>query len=313
MNRQHLPSCPRRIELGLPLLLAGLVTFGCAPAPIDSMQRSPGISGPRVVATYSILGDWVRQVGGERIQLTVLVGPGADAHTYEPTPRDVVTIAESEVVFENGLGFETWLDALVSSSRSSARRCVVTRDIQPRRISSNETDPHVWQSPRNAMLMVEAIAEELALADPDHADGYRRRADEYIRLLESLEAEIREQLETLPLDRRKLVTTHDTFAYFADEYDFEVLSVLGSASSEASDPSAREVAMVIDRIRDLRVPAIFSENILNPKLTEQIARESGVNVVPTLYTDALGPADSPGADYLGMVRFNVRTIVEALR
>jgi zinc/manganese transport system substrate-binding protein len=313
MDRTQLPPCPKRIERGLPLLLAGLVAFGCGPAPVDSTARSPNLSGPRVVATYSILGDWVRQVGGERVQLTVLVGPGADAHTYEPTPRDVVAIAESEIVFENGLGFETWLDKLVASSGSNARRCVVGRVVQPRAIAANEIDPHVWQSPGNAVLMVEAIAEELASADPAHADQYRRRADEYVRSLESLEAEVREQARTLPPERRKLATTHDTFGYFADEYGFEVLSVLGSVTSEAADPSAGEVAATIARIRELRVPAIFSENILNPRLTEQIAREAGVKLVPSLYTDALGPADSPGADYLGMVRFNVRTIVEALR
>lgn len=303
--------------LGLASLLAWLcLAGGCAPA-VDSAPAHAAAaakpSGVRVVATYSILGDWVRQVGGEHVQLTVLVGPGGDAHTYEPTPQDVVALAESQVVFENGLGFETWLDKLAEASGRSLRRCVVTSTIRPRSIAVDELDPHVWHSPRNAVQMVRTIAEELAAVDAPHAVEYRERAAAYIRSLGTLAAEIHEQVATLPPDRRKLVTTHDTFGYFADEYGFEVLSVLGSVSSEVADPSAGDVVAIIRRIRELRVPAVFAENILNPKLTEQVASGAGVRVVPSLYTDALGPADSPGASYLGLMRFNVRTIVEALR
>lgn len=288
-------------------------------SPADARRGDFVVAGRpvRVVATYSILGDWVRTVGGDRVELTVLVGPEGDAHTYEPTPRDSVLLAAADVVFENGLGFEVWLDRLFEASGSNAKRVVVTELIRPRELavsaSRAEIDPHVWHLPENAMVMVEAITSALERADPDDATGYRNRHVAYIRQLQELDAWISRQAASIPDDRRKLVTTHDTFGYLADRYDFEVLSVLGSVSSESSDPSARQVAEIIGRIRALNIPAVFAENILNPKLTRKIAEEAGVKIVPTLYTDALGPADSPGGDYLGMMRYNVNTMTEALR
>ena len=161
--------------------------------------------------------------------------------------------------------------------------------------------------------MVDAISAALQHADPANADKYRERQKSYSDKLKELDAWIAQQTATIPADRRKLVTTHDTFGYLADQYGFEVLSVLGSVSSESADPSASQVAMIIERIQALEIPAIFAENILNPKLTQRVAEEAGVKIVPTLYTDALGPAESPGSTYLGLVRYNVMTIVEALR
>jgi zinc/manganese transport system substrate-binding protein len=269
------------------------------------------------VATYSILGDWVQTIGGDQIALTVLVGPEGDAHTYEPTPRDSVALAEADILFENGLGFEVWLDRLFQASNSGARRVIVTEAIKPRELfvsdSRSEIDPHVWHLPENAILMVEAITLALEQADPGHTSEYRLRHTDYVAQLRDLDAWISREAASIPEPRRKLVTTHDTFGYLADAYNFEVLSVLGSVSSESSDPSAGQVAEIIDRIRILQIPAIFAENILNPKLTQKIAEEAGVKIVPTLYTDALGPAESPGGSYLGMMRYNVKTIVEALR
>ncbi len=283
----------------------------------SAREQGSGNRPIRVVATYSILGDWVRSIGGDEIELTVLVGAEGDAHTYEPTPRDSVALAEADILFENGMGFEVWLERLFQASNSPARRVVVTESIKPRELvvseSRTEIDPHVWHLPENAKLMVEAIALALEKADPAHAAKYRDRQLSYVGKLNELDAWITQQAASIPAQRRKLVTTHDTFGYLADRYDFEVLSVLGSVSSESSDPSAGQVAEIIDRIRTLKIPAIFAENILNPKLTLKIAEEAGVKIVPTLYTDALGPAGSPGQDYLGLMRFNVKTIIEALR
>ena len=282
-----------------------------------SDDRAPNDQPLRVVATYSIPGDWVRTIGGKRVALTVLVGPEGDAHTYEPTPRDSVVLAEADILFENGLGFEVWLDRLFQASDSAARRVVITDSIRPREMvvskSRTEIDPHVWHLPENAQLMVESIASALERADPDHSSEYRSRQKAYVAQLNELDEWISQEAASIPKSRRKLVTTHDTFGYLADAYDFEVISVLGSVSSESSDPSAAQIAEVIDRIRSLKIPAIFAENILNPKLTRKIAEEAGVRIVPTLYTDALGQIDSPGSDYLGMMRFNVKAISEALR
>ena len=174
-------------------------------------------------------------------------------------------------------------------------------------------DPHVWHLPSNAVRMVKAITDSLVQAKPAYANEFRQRQSEYVGQLHDLDEWISQETASIPEQRRKLVTTHDTFGYMADAYGYEVLSVLGSGSSEVSDPSAAQVAAIIDRIRKLKIPAIFSENILNPQLTRQIADQAGVKIVPTPYTDALGPAESTGRDYLSMMRFNVRTIVEALR
>lgn len=289
-------------------------SVGCgSPAP----SEPAGPAKLPVVATYSILGDWVRIVGGERVSVTTLVGPGGDAHTYEPNPQDSVALHRAAVVFENGFGFEAWLDRLFLASQATAKRVVVTRELTPRKISSaggpEELDPHVWHSPKNAEGMVRMIADALSERDSRHAAEYRRRAEEYIRELQELDAWISGQVAEIPPPRRLLVTTHDTFGYFADRYGFEVSSVMGSISSEAADPAASELAAIIDRIRTAKAPAVFTENIINPRLTSQVAREAGVKIVSTLYTDALGPKDSAGATYLEMMRFNVRTITGALR
>ncbi|MFO0902311.1 MAG: metal ABC transporter substrate-binding protein [Pirellulales bacterium] len=316
-----------RLRFASTLLLAAALSFGSAcrrddpsaPSTASSAERAtPPTETLAVVATYSILGDWVARIGGAHVQVAVLVGPGGDAHTYEPTPSDGVALEQARVVFENGLGFEPWLDELHHASRSTALRCVVTQGVPTRslsdaRASRVELDPHVWQSPQRARLVVRNVADQLIAVDPQHASYYRTRLDDYLAELNRLDAEIRSQLEGLPADRRVLVTTHDTFGYFAEDYGFRVSSILGSTSSETSDPSAKDVAAVIRLIREAGVRAVFTENILNPRLTEQVAREAGVAVVPSLYTDALGPAGSSGADYLAMMRSNVRTIVESLR
>ena len=270
-----------------------------------------------VIATYSILGDWVGRVGGEHVRLTTLVGPGGDAHTYEPTPQDSAAVADAALLFENGLGFEVWLDRLFEASGSQATRVVVTQKIPGRTFSDDhghsETDPHVWHDPQFAIEMVQAVSAALIKADPAHADDYQKNTDAYVSELQELNTWIQGQVAALPDSRRKLVTTHDTFGYFAERYGFQVSSVMGTVSSEVADPSAAQIAAIIETIRREQVPAIFAENILNPQLTEQVAREAGVRVVPTLFTDALGEKGSGGESYLQMMRSNVTKIVESLK
>ncbi|MDQ3460906.1 MAG: zinc ABC transporter substrate-binding protein [Deinococcota bacterium] len=301
----------------------------------------------KVVATYSIVGDFVQNVGGDAIDLSVLVGPDTDAHTFEPTPSEVVTLGEAEVIFENGLEFEPWLDRLYTSSGSTATRVVVTDGIGLLTTEDDheseeeehdgeedheaeegpghqaegaehgdehgEFDPHVWHDVRNAVLMVENIRDALIQADPSNADRYTANAEAYIAQLEALDAFVEERVATLPQDRRRLVTSHDTFAYFADRYGFEVVgTVLPSVTTEVADPSAGELAALIDDIRAAGVPAIFAENVSNLGLLERVASGAGVSVAPPLYTDALGTPGSEGASYIDMMRYNVTTIVEVL-
>ena len=307
-------------------IFTALTLVALLPAATPVSARTPAAGDPlQVVASISILGDLVHDVGGDAVAVTTLIGPGIDAHTYDPAPADLVLLSEADVIFENGLGFEPWLDRFSESAQPSAPRIVVTEGIAPlaageepgeREVPAGEPgqfDPHVWHDVANAIVMVENIRDALAAADPANAETYAANAAATIAELEALDAEIREQVATLPAERRKLVTSHDTFAYFADAYGFTVLgTALGSLSTEVGDPSARDIALLIGQIAEAGVPAIFAENVANPDLMASIAAEAGVILAPPLYTDALGPPGSPGETYQGMMRSNVATIVAAL-
>jgi zinc/manganese transport system substrate-binding protein len=318
-----------RCWLGNVLLAVGITLVGFQPAIMPVAAQSPAPGDPlQVVASFSILGDLVENVGGEAVEVTTLIGPGVDAHTYDPAPADLVILTEADVVFENGLGFEPWLDQFLESAQPPGARVVVTEGITPREAGEDASegnpdggdthehgqfDPHVWHDVRLATVIVGNIRDALAAADPARAELYEANAATYIAELEALDASIREQVATLPEERRKLVTSHDTFGYFADAYGFEVLgTALGSLSTEAGDPSARDIATLITMIEEAGVPAIFAENVANPDLMESIAAEAGVELAPPLYTDALGPPGSPGETYMGMMQSNVATIVDAL-
>lgn len=313
----------RALVLSFGALLASVLA-GCGGG-----DRGAGSGdGPvEVVATYSILGDLVENVGGENVELTTLVGPNSDPHTFEPAPSDNARLAEAEVVFQNGLRFESWLDDLYDSSGSEARRVAVTEDIDPLPIDGDEHgaeeehageehgeyDPHVWHDPTNAVVMVEEIRDALVEADPENARAYEKNAEEYVSELEALDADVREQVDAVPEENRVLFTSHDTFGYFAERYGFEVDTALASVSTETGDPSAGETAELVEEIEASGVPAIFAENVSNSSVMENIAAEAGVELAPTLYTDALGKPGTEGSTYVRMVRYNVSTMSEALQ
>lgn len=286
-----------------------------------------------MVATYSILGDLVESVGGEEVDVTTLVGPNGDAHTFEPAPSDNAELAGAEVIFQNGLGFEPWLGDLYESSGSEAARVAVTGPIEPLTIAEEEqghgedahdgdgheeeahgeVDPHVWHDVQNAVVMVEAIRDALSEADPGNARAYGRNAKRYVSDLEALDAEVQDQVDSIPAQDRILFTSHDTFGYFAERYGFEVDTALASASTEAGDPSAGQTAELVEEIERSGVPAIFADNVSDAGVMEGIASEAGVELAPPLYTDALGDPGSEGGTYVDMVRYNVSTMSEALR
>ncbi|MEZ4708727.1 MAG: metal ABC transporter substrate-binding protein [Caldilineaceae bacterium] len=301
--------------------LVGVMLFLASCTPSAAPAATNGTL--TVVATFSILGDLVQNVGGDHVQVITLVGPDGDAHTFEPTPADSVALTKAAIVFENGLGLEPWLDDLYSASGATAQRVVVSNDVELLSLHDvghdqadaehGEFDPHVWHNVANAMQMVENIRDALRAANPAHADIYAANSESYLAQLAELEVWVRERVATLPADRRKLVTSHDTFGYFAAAYGFEIIgTAMGSASTEAADPSARELAALTEAVRAAGVPAIFAENVANPQLIEQIAQETGVKVGPPLYTDALGKAGSDGDSYIKMMRYNVDAIVSAL-
>ncbi len=299
-------------------LAAALGLAACAPAaPADPGRLA-------VVATFSILGDLVKNVAGDRADVLVLVGPDGDAHSYEPAPGDSRALAEADLIFENGLEFESWLDDLYTSSGSQAARVAVSDGITPLEAGEHaeaadehghgEFDPHLWQSVPNAIQMVRNIAAALAAADPANADAYRANADAYLAQLDELQRYIENQVASLPAGRRKLVTNHDTFAYFAQAYGFTIVGdALGAISTEGGEPSAAQMAQLADLIRAEGVPALFAENVEGSQVIERLAQETGVKIGPPLYTDALGRPGTSGDTYLRLMRYNVDSIVGALR
>jgi zinc/manganese transport system substrate-binding protein len=317
---QHRPT--RRL-----FLLGAAVVALCWEAAVPTARAAGGLppgAKLNVVATISIIGDWVKIVGGDDIDLTTLVGPDGDPHEYEPVPADSITLSRANLVFENGFGLEHWLDKLCASADSHATRVVLTRGVAPRHVPAAESDrpdgkdgeldPHAWQSVKDAIAMVGNIRSALIAADPAHAAGYAARADAYLKQLGELDAWTLQQIHSIPQARRKLFTSHDAFGYFGQRYGMELPhSALESVTTEASDPSAQQIAEVVDQIKASGVPVIFLENIQNPKLINQIASESNVKVGPPLYSDALGEPGTAGDTYLKMIHYNVTTLVKALR
>jgi zinc/manganese transport system substrate-binding protein len=309
-----------QIRQFLPIaLLLGMLLSACgvAPAAIPSAGSEAGGNTAQkipVVATYSIIGDMTQQVGGDLIALRTLVGPGGDAHTFEPTPEDAQALTDARLIFENGIAFEGWIDDLYTASGSSATRVVVSEGITPLELAADERDPHIWHDVTLAITMVERIEAGLSASDPANASAYQANAQRYIGQLKELDAFIQQEVATLPAERRKLVTSHDTFGYYAKRYSFEVIgSGLGAVSTESADPSPAVLTDLVAAIRAAGVPAIFAENVSNPEIMQAIAREAGVVLAPPLYTDALGEPGSTGATYLEMMRSNTLTIVTALK
>lgn len=280
----------------------------------------------KVVATTTQIGDFVRNVGGDRVTLTVLLKPNQDAHAFEPEPSQLRRLAQAGLVLRNGIGLDAFVNKTLAAS--SAKVAVVTQGLSLRAGAEKEAakegdaqagadatgkDPHVWLSVKNASRMVETIRDALSGADSANAAFYRDNATKYLASLDDLDRKIRAQVESLPIACRKLITNHDVLGYFADEYGFTIVgSVIPSLSTEAQ-PSALDVADIVKKIRAEKVPAIFAEASGNPGLIRQVGREANVKVVDDLYGDSLGPKGSGGATYIGMMETNTKKIVEALK
>ena len=266
-----------------------------------------------VVATFSILGDMVRQVGGDRVRVTTLVGPDGDAHVYQPTPLDARAVAGARLLVVNGLGFEGWIDRLTEAS--GYRGCVVTATagVKPLWMADRdhrEVDPHAWQSLANARIYVRNIAAGLAAIDPAGAEFYCSNAARYMEKIDVIEAQVREAIDSLPVERRKVVTSHDAFGYLSAAYGIEFHAPVGF-STEA-EASAGDVARLIRQINREEIPAVFVENISDRRLLDQIVRETGARIGGTLYSDALSKVGGPAGTHLGMMLHNIRTLVAAL-
>lgn len=291
---------------------------------LAALATSPAIAADRlpVIASFSILGDMVSRVGGDRIAVTTLVGPDGDAHVYEPTPDNVKAVAGAKLLVVNGLGFEGWMDRLAEASGYEGPVTVASNGVAARKMAEEEQredhadhdhqgiDPHAWQDVANAVTYVKNIASGLDTADPEGKATYDANASAYIAELEALDAEARSAMAALPADRRKIITSHDAFGYFGAAYGLTLLAPEGVSTE--SEASAADVARIIRQIRQDAIPAIFVENIKDRRMIDQIAAETHAVVGGELYTDALSAKDGPAPTYVDMIRHNIGTLTEAL-
>ena len=268
----------------------------------------------KVVATFSIIADFVREVGGDRVAVAALVGPNGDTHVYQPSPTDAKTLADARLVVANGLGFEGWMARLVKASGSKAPMIVAAKGVKPRKADDShghgDADPHAWQSVANAKIYVANIRDALMDADPAGKMAYEANATAYLAQLDALDAEVRGTVERIPTDRRRIITTHDAFGYFAAAYGVAFIAPQG-VSTEA-EVSAKDVAKIITQIRKQKIPAVFVENVSDKRLLERIGAESGAKLGGTLYSDALTDEKGEAPTYLQMMQHNVKQLAAAL-
>lgn len=314
---------PRTISLAAAL---SVITFASTALPAAAEPI-------KVVASFSIIGDFAKSVGGDRIALTTIVGANGDAHVYEPKPADAAVVANADVVLVNGLHFEGFLQRLVEASATKATVVELTRGVETLSSAEEEhdheahadevdtgeahdhgshgaVDPHAFQSIANAKIYVANIAEAFCAADAEGCDAYRANAEAYTGRLDGLEAEVKDAVAAIPVDKRTIITSHDAFGYFEHAYGLTFLAPEG-VSTEA-EASAADVAKLITQIRGDKASAIFVENVTNQRLIEQIANETGLKIGGTLYSDALSDADGPAATYIDMMRNNIGAIKGAI-
>jgi len=291
------------------LLLMTLTTLAASPA---SAQPLP------VVASFSIIADLVRVVGGSHVEVTSLVGPNTDAHVFDPTPADAKRLANAKLVVTNGLGFEGWMERLIKSSGYRGPVVVASRGVktiqeasghshQHGHSHSHAADPHAWQNPMNVKQYVNNIRVALAAAKPEAADEFEQRAASYSRELDALDQSIRDRLKTVPVAQRRIITSHDAFGYFAAAYNVRFYPLQGL--STGSEPSAADVVRIIDQIKKNKVTAIFIENISDSRVLERLTKESGARIGGTLYADALSEPGGAVDTYLKMITHNANAIV----
>lgn len=260
----------------------------------------------RVTASFSVLGDLVRVVGGERVSVTTLVGPNEDAHAFEPKPVDAKVILASQLLVSNGLNFEPWAKKLATSAGYKGESVLASKGV-----NTLGGDPHAWQNPNNVALYVRNIAAGLSKVDAAGAASYQANAEAYVTELQTLDTWAKAQFAAIPLAKRKVITSHDAFGYFAAHYQIKFLSPQG-VNSEAQ-PSAKQVAQLIRQIQREKIRAVFVENMSNPKLIAQLSQDAGATVGASLYSDALSAPDQPGATYLQMMRHNITQLAAGMK
>jgi zinc/manganese transport system substrate-binding protein len=267
-----------------------------------------------VIASFSILADMTRQVGGSLVSVEALVGPDGDVHVYEPRPRDLREVMSAQMLVRNGLGLEGWMDRLTDAAGFKGRVVVAAEKVTPHTMKEAggaiATDPHAWQDPRNAVLYVGAIADGLAAADPVNGPAFRDSAAGYAERIRAVDSWIAEQFGVIPAERRRVITTHDAFGYYGARYGIEFLAAEGISTED--EPSAKAMATLVQQVKREKVPAVFIENMTSPRLARMLAQETGAKLGGTVYSDALSAPDGPAATYLDMLRYNTKMFVAAM-
>ncbi|OHV87860.1 zinc ABC transporter substrate-binding protein AztC [Mesorhizobium sp. ORS 3428] len=290
---------------------------------LSAFATSSAFAAPlKVVASFTVIADFAKNVGGDRVNITTIVGPDGDAHVYEPSPADAVAMAGADVVLVNGLHFEGFLQRLVDASATKASIVTLTKGVTPIDFKQEfadadataggktVTDPHAFQSISNAKVYVKNIADAFCAADSAGCDSYKANAAAYTQKLDALEGEVKVAIQSIPPEKRVVITSHDAFGYFEHEYGLTFLAPQGIATD--SEPSAADVARLVEQVKQDKAAAIFIENITNPRLIEQIAGETGIKVGGTLYSDALSGSDGPASTYIDMMRNNITQIKGAI-
>lgn len=267
---------------------------------------------PKILATASMWADMSRVIGGNYIDVETIVPIGSDPHLYEPTPNDVRKVNQADLIFINGFTFEGWLQKLINSSGTKAKSVIITEGITP--ITNphfkNSTDPHAWMDALHGIIYAEHITKALIAFDPEHAANYQSNFDAYKKELEALHQYIQDKINSIPPQQRILITSHDAFHYFGNRYGLQVESLIGT-STEA-DVQTGDFMRVNQLIKDRKIPAIFIESTINPKLMEQISRENNINIGGKLFADSLGDEKSPANTYINLLKNNANTIADAL-
>jgi zinc/manganese transport system substrate-binding protein len=315
LNR--LPVLCRRRLLWAPVL----APMACTLTLFGGAAQAQPASG-RIVASFSILADMVRELAPPGLEVTALVGPDADAHVFKPTPADGRRLAQADLIVVNGLGFEGWIDRLVRASGARAPVVVATKGLKPRREAAtgkhsghshghaHDVDPHAWQDLTHAAHYVTRIAEAMTRRWPEHASQIDLRRSDYLARIVALDQRLRERLERIPRAQRRVLISHDAFAYLGAAYGIDFVAPQGWSTH--SEPSAKAVAALIRQVRQQQVRAVFVENVTSATLIERIAREGGARVGGTLYSDALSAPDGPAPTYLRMVEHNLSALAQAL-
>lgn len=307
MRRRSLIAALGIAPLGIAPL--GISPLGIAPLAVRAAELL------RVVASFSILADLTRQIGGSAVVVEALVGQDGDAHVYDPRPKDLRTLMKAGLLVRNGMGFEGWMDRLTGAAGFKGTVVVAAERVIPRTMTVDggaiATDPHAWQDPRNAILYVRAIAEGLSAADPANAVFYRDSAERYAAQIAQADRWIEATLASIPDGQRRIITTHDAFGYYGARYGVEFLSVEGISTE--FEPSAKAIAALVRQVRRQQVRAVFIENMTNPRMAQMLARETGAVPGGTVYSDALSPPNGPAATYLDMLRHNTTLFAAAMR